>query len=258
MNFTFRHAVLAVAAVSALVAGSALISHNAGAEPAAAGSFTEAQKKEIGAIVKDYLLENPGIIFEAADKHRAKAEADAAKQAEASIGENIAWLTRSEAPSIGSANPDVTVVEFFDYNCGYCTRALPDIQNILKTDANVRFVFHEIPILGPTSKTAALWALAAQKQGKYFEYHVAVMNHKGPKEESELEKLAKEVGLDAEKMKKDAASEEIAAELQKNVEISQKVGVQGTPAFIIGSTFVPGYIGEEGLKQAIEAERKKK
>lgn len=257
MNFTFRHAVLAVAALGVLGIASALVSQNAGAEPAAAG-FTEAQKKEIGQVVKDYLLENPGLIFEAADKHRANMEAEAAKAAEAGIDENIGWLTRAEAPSVGSDNPDVTVVEFFDYNCGYCTRALPDIQNIIKADSNVRFVFKEIPILGPTSKTAALWALAAHRQGKYFEYHVAVMNHKGPKEEAQLEKLAKQIGLDVEKIKKDLASGEVEAELQKNIEISQKVGVQGTPAFIVGSTFIPGYVGEEGLKQAIEAERAKK
>lgn len=257
MNFTFRHAVLAVAALGALAVAPALISQNAGAETAAAG-FTEAQKKEIGQVVKEYLLENPGIIFEAADKHRAKMEADAAKAAEASIDENIEWLTRPEAPSIGSSNPDITVVEFFDYNCGYCVRALPDIQNVLKTDSNVRFVFKEIPILGPTSKTAALWALAAHRQGKYFEFHVAVMNHKGPKEEAELEKIAKGVGLDVEKIKKDLASGEIEADLNKNIEISQKIGVQGTPAFVVGSTFIPGYVGEEGLKQAIAAERAKK
>lgn len=256
MKFTFRHAVLAVAALGALAALPALAPQKAEADTAA--GFTAAQKQEIGQVVKEYLLENPGIIFEAADKHRAQMEADAAKQSEASIGENIEWLTRPGAPSAGSENPDVTVVEFFDYNCGYCTRALPDIQNILKTDSNVRFVFKEMPILGPTSKTAALWSLAAQRQGKYFEFHVAVMGHRGPKEEAELEKLAKGIGLDVEQIRKDIATGEIEADLQKTVEIAQKVGVQGTPAFIVGSTFIPGYVGEEGLKQAIETERAKK
>lgn len=80
----------------------------------------------------------------------------------------------------------MTVIEFFDYNCGYCKRALPDIQAAIKDDANLRVVFKDMPILGPTSKTAALWALAAHKQGKYFDYHVALMEHKGPKKKPSL------------------------------------------------------------------------
>ncbi|MCC6598736.1 MAG: DsbA family protein [Alphaproteobacteria bacterium] len=259
MSFTFKHAVWAVVALVG-VAMLPLLASRAGAETQAesAASFTAAQKQEIGEVVRAYLLENPGVIFEAADKHREKMEASAAKESEAGIGENLEWMTRSDAPSVGSKTPDVTVVEFFDYNCGYCTRALPDIQNIIKTDANVRFVFFEIPILGPTSKTAALWSLAAARQNKYFEFHVAVMNHKGPKDEGELEKIAKTVGLDVDRVKKDLASGEIEEALNKNIEISRKIGVQGTPAFVVGTTFIPGYIGEEGLKQAIAEQRKKK
>lgn len=224
---------------------------------AAETAFNAAQKEEIGKIVRDYILENPSIVFEAADKFKAQQEAEGAKKAEASIKENLEFLTRADAPAAGNPKGDVTIVEFFDYNCGYCRKALSDIQSVLKTDPNVRVVFKEMPILGPSSKTAALWALAANRQGKYFDFHVAVMDHKGPKEEAELEKIAKTVGLDLKKLKEDIASESVQEELNKDVEIARQIGVQGTPAFIVGTSFIPGYVGEDGLKKAIEEARSK-
>jgi protein-disulfide isomerase len=220
-------------------------------------AFTDAQKDALGGLIKGYLMENPGVIFEAIEAHRMQQQVQQQQQAEEKIGEHIQYLTRADSPSIGNPEGDVTVVEFFDYNCGYCKRALPDIQAALKDDQNVRFVFQEMPILGPTSKTAALWALAAHKQGKYFDYHVALMEHKGPKDDAQLEKLATDTGLDAGQMKKDIESGDLEKELDKIVEVAREIGVSGTPAFIVGETFVPGYIGEDGLKQAIKEERQK-
>ena len=220
-----------------------------------AQSFSDAQKEEMGAVIKEYLMENPSVIFESIEAYRAQEEENARKQAEEKIDDNIEYLTRADAPSVGNPDADITVVEFFDYNCGYCKRALPDIQALTKDDPNVRVVFKEMPILGPTSRTAALWALAAHKQGKYFDYHVALMEHRGPKEEAELEKLAKGLDLDVEKMKADIASGEIGKEVDKVLEVGREIGVSGTPAFIVGETFVPGYVGEEGLKAAVQTER---
>ena len=248
MRFTFRKTALAFSALTISASGAAV------AEEA---TFSAAQKDAMGAIIKDYLMENPNVIFEAIEAGRAKQEEEARKNAEVKIDENIAYLTRAEAPSIGNPEADVTVIEFFDYNCGYCKRALPDIQAVIKEDSNLRVVFKDMPILGPTSKTAALWALAAHKQGKYFDYHVALMEHKGPKEEAELEKLARNLGLDVEQMKKDIDSEELQKELDKVTEVGREIGVSGTPAFIVGKTFIPGYVGEDGLKSAINAEREK-
>jgi protein-disulfide isomerase len=224
---------------------------------AAETAFNATQKEEIGKIVHEYILDNPSIVFEAAEKYRMQQEEESAKKSEASIKEHMEFLTRADAPSAGNPKGDVTIVEFFDYNCGYCRKALSDIQTVLKNDPNVRVVFKEMPILGPTSKTAALWALAAHRQGKYFDFHVAVMDHKGPKEEAELEKLAKAVGLDLKKLKEDIASEAVQTELNKDIEIARQIGVQGTPAFIVGTSFIPGYVGEEGLKKAIAEARSK-
>ena len=219
--------------------------------------FSPAQQKAIGAIVKEYLLDNPGVIFEAVEAHRLAQERQARQQAQAKIGEHLAYLTRADAPAIGNPDADITVIEFFDYNCGYCKQALPDIQAAVRDDGNLRVVFKEMPILGPASRTAAAWALAAHRQGKYFEYHVALMAHKGPKNAGQLARLAKDTGLDVKRMKKDIAGGEIEKELGRVMEIAREIGVSGTPAFIVGRTFIPGYTGEEGLKQAIAEERRK-
>lgn len=246
MHLTFRKTLLGFSALTLLAAS-----------PALADEFTPAQKEELGTLIKEYLMDNPNVIFESVEAYRTQQEAEQQKQAEAKIGDNVAYLTKGDSPSAGNPNGDVTVVEFFDYNCGYCKRALPDIKKILSEDKNVRFVFKDMPILGPTSKTAAQWALAAHKQGKYFEYYVAVMEHNGPKEEAELEKIAKQVGLDVEQMKKDIASGDIDKELNQSLAVAHEIGVSGTPAFVVGKTFVPGYVGEDGLKDAIAAEREK-
>ena len=243
-----------------LLLGSAIITGVAGLtamQAYAEDAFNAAQKEEIGKVIQEYLKENPSVVIDAIDAYRAQeAEREKAQAAEKII-ENKDYLTRADAPSIGNPDGDVTVVEFFDYNCGYCKRALPDIQKIAESDPNVRFVFKEMPILGPTSKTAAQWALAAHKQGKYFDFHTAVMEHRGPKDEANMKKLAETVGLDVEKAQADIGSGEIDKDLDMVSKVGREIGVSGTPAFIIGDTFVPGYIGEDGLKSAIAEERKK-
>lgn len=222
-----------------------------------AADYTFSDKTAFGDAVKEYILENPEVILESIDLHRAKQEQDAKASAAKKLEEHTEYLTGPDRPSVGNPDADITVVEFFDYNCGYCKRALTDIQATIKDDPNLRVVFKDMAILGPASKTAALWSLAAHEQGKYFEYHVALMEHRGPKEEAELMKLATEAGLDAEKLKADANSEKIAAQLEKDMAIAREVGAQGTPAFIIGSQFIPGYVGEDGLKSIIAEERAK-
>lgn len=224
-------------------------------QSASAQSFSDAQKEEMGTIIKDYLMDNPEVIMEAVEAFRRNQEAEMQQAAAVKIGEHDDFLTGADAPMAGNKNADVTVVEFFDYNCGYCKRALGDIQKILQEDQNVRFVFREMPILGPSSVEAARWALAAHKQGKYFEYHAALMSHSGAKNESTLEKLAKDAGLDVAQMKKDAASEEVNALIEKGLSVSREIGVQGTPAFVVNGELVRGYVGLEGLKDLINRAR---
>ena len=247
MTHRFKAALLGASALTVLV----------GAGQSVASEFTADQKDEIGALVREYILENPGIIFEAADRHRANEEQAQADKAKAKIEEMSNELANNTSMSFGNMDGDITIVEFFDYNCGYCKKALPDLQKVVDADPNVKIVLKEMPILGPTSRTAALWAAAAAKQDKYFDYHVALMEFRGPKEEAELEKLAKDVGLDVEQLKKDAASSEIAKIVDDSIALGGEIGVRGTPAFIIGTQFVPGYIDANALKAKVAEEREK-
>jgi protein-disulfide isomerase len=221
----------------------------------AADSFTAEQKAEIEQIIHQYMLENGELVLKSVEAFReAEEEAQNAKSEEV-IQENLAALTSADAPSVGNPNADVTVIEFFDYNCGYCKRAVPDIQALVKDDPNVRFVFREMPILGPTSVTAAKWAVAAHNQGKYFDYHAAIMEHRGAKTDEELAKLAGEIGLDVDKMKADANAQETQDHIDTDLALSRSIGINGTPAFIIDGKLYPGYIGKDGLKSAIETAR---
>lgn len=218
-------------------------------------NFNDAQKTEIETIMKDYLMANPEIITEAMMALREKQEMQAQEQAKAKIGEYSSEFKSDAFPFAGNKDGDVVVVEFFDYNCGYCKKALPDVQALVEQDKNVKVVFMEMPILGPTSLTAAKWALAAHEQGKYFEYHAALMEHLGGKEESDLAEIAGVIGLDVEKMKQDANSDKVQNKINQSMKIAQDIGIQGTPAFIVGEQLFRGYIGEEALIQSVKDSR---
>ena len=240
-------------AISALVlclgtfAGSAL-----------AAEFTDAQKAELKTIIKEYLKEDPGIVMQALELHRDQQEQKLTADAEEVIKQQMDKLTAKDLPSVGNPDGDVTVIEFFDYNCGYCKRALEDIQKVLNEDKKVRFVFKELPILGPTSEVAARWAEAAHRQGKYFEYHTAIMHNPAPISEETLEKAGKDVGLDIAKLKADAESEEVKASVNDSRGLAMQAQIQGTPAFIINGKLYRGYLGPDGLTRAIAEARTKK
>lgn len=243
-----RKSFLSVLAIGMMTLG---VCANAQAQEA----FTDAQKEALNALIADYIKNNPQAIMDSVQAYQVQAQIKAEEEATKKLKDHLPALTAADMPSAGNKEGDVTVIEFFDYNCGYCKRAFPDIQKALENDPKVRFVFIEMPILGPTSATAAQWALAAQKQGKYFEFHGALMNHRGSKEEPELTKIAKDLGLDVDKMKADAQSQEIIDRINSNMEIVNDLGIRGTPAFIIGKTIVRGYLGEDGLEKAINDER---
>lgn len=220
--------------------------------------FSAEQKEELNKIIKNYLMENPKTIIEAMELHRFQQKAEEEKKAKEKIADYSEYFTREDAPSLGSADAKITVVEFFDFNCGYCKKALPDIQKIAKENDDVRFVFQEMPILGPTSKTSSNWALAAHKQGKYFEFHAALMKHRGQKDEASLSKISKEIGLDVGKMKSDAADTQTALDIKKSMDAAKAIGINGTPAFIVNNKLYRGYLGENGLEGAIKEARARK
>lgn len=222
-----------------------------------AQGLTDAQKEEINTIIKEYIASNPQDILDAVENYRMEQEKQIEKSAKDNLKTYEDFFKRDDITIGGNPDGDVTIVEFFDYNCGYCRKAFMDIRKLIEQDDNLRVVLLEMPILSPSSKKMAEIALAAHEQGKYFEMHTALMDYKGNQSEDAFLKLAEKLDLDIEKMKKDMQSEKIQAAIGKTAEMGRKLGVRGTPGFIIGDEIYPGYIGLQGLKNAVKEARKK-
>lgn len=220
--------------------------------PAKAEEFT---KGDIEGIIREYIMENPELIiesFQAYQEKEKRKQQEALKEKLSGLKDQLAGM---DVPMAGNPDGDVTIVEFYDYNCGYCKKAVGDIVKILETDKNVKVLFIDYPVLGASSQEAAKWALASAKQGKYYEYHVALMEFKGQKSEATLTSVAKSVGLDVDQLKKDAEDPAIAKTLQEFAMLARELGIRGTPAFIIGDDLSPGYIGYQGVKAGVEKAR---
>jgi protein-disulfide isomerase len=213
-------------------------------------------KQQIEETIRNYLMENPSVIVDALEKYREQHNKRKTADQARAIKKYSDYIYSEKRPYAGNPEGDVTVVEFFDYNCGYCRKALKDILEILDSDKNVRFVFIEAPILNRASDIAASWALAAREQGEYFEFHKKIMQHKGYKSENTLRKIASDIGLDVSRLRRDAEKEATEKEINKNLRISMEVGVRGTPAFIIDGNLHGGYMDVESLKELIKEARK--
>lgn len=203
--------------------------------------FTDADKAAIGAIIKDYLLANPEVLVEMQSALEAKVEKQQAEKLKSFVAKNARDIYRHPAaPVAGNPDGDITVVEFFDYNCGYCKRGTPEVAKLIETDKKVRVVFRELPILSKGSEEAAKYALAAKKQGKYWNMHLGLMNNRGQNNEASALKVAAELGLDVEKLKADAKSAEVAEELARSEALAKEMGINGTPHFLVGDKSIPG------------------
>jgi protein-disulfide isomerase len=240
---------------AAILAGFALSSQLT--MPAFAKTFDDADKTAIQGIVKDYLLKNPEIIREALiELERRTAEAEKNRQKKL-VAENQALLTDPKYAHIaGNEKGDITVVEFFDYNCPYCRQSLKDIEKLMDADKNVRVIFKEYPILGKASTTASIAALASRKQGKYMEFHTALLSAKGRINDEQITSIAKTVGLDVDKLKSDMKSADVLEAHKKNMEVGQKLGINGTPTFIFNDQVIPQVLPFEAMKQLIARIRK--
>ena len=221
---------------------------------AMAQEFTSAQKAEIQKMFKDYLMNNGEVIIESVESYQVKAEEESRKLADEKASKFINDLP-DNLPMTGNPKGDITLIEFFDYNCGYCRRALEEIQTVLKTDDNLKVIFMDMPILGPSSLEVSKWSLAAHEQDKYFDYHQALLNHTGQKTEKVMADLAEKAGLDVEKLKKDKDNEKIENTLKANVEAAQDMNIRGTPGFIIDGKIYPGYMPASRIKQILKEAR---
>lgn len=224
--------------------------------PAAKEAFSAEQKTALDKAIHDYLMANPQVIMESVEQYRQNQEAiDAKGFAEKIKARHDDIYNDAASPVVGNKKGDVTLVEFFDYNCGYCKQAFRDVQKILDEDKKLRIVFKEFPILSESSHTAARYALAAERQGKYMEFHTTLMTQSGPLSETRMESIGKDLGLDVKKLKEDANSPTIRAEIEKNLALGREVGIAGTPAFVIGDDALRGHYGLEALRKVIADKR---
>ena len=221
-------------------------------------AFTEAQRDALEDYVRSFILNNPEVLMESVNKYHEKTTAKDNEAAKGNLKTQADNLYKGGHPEVGNPKGDITIVEFFDYNCGYCKRALDTVAKTLDNDKNVRMIFIDLPILSPTSSTAAKWALAANKQGKYWELHKALLTSNSPKDEENIAKLAQAAGLDVERLKKDSSDASIEATLKKNAEIAHALNISGTPGFIVGDNILRGYVEYEGFKSIVDLERKSK
>ena len=224
--------------------------------PVQAGEFTPAQKQEMGDIIRQYLMENPEVLRDAMQELERKQQMAEESARSDSLKSMSSEIFRSGDDLIGG-NPKgkVTLVEFFDYNCGYCKRAFPDVMKMVESDKDLKLVMKEFPILGPGSVYAARAALASRQQGKYWEYHLALMAHEGRIDEGVADQIAEATGLDLKKLKADMGADEVNQVIARNMQLADSLKIQGTPAFIIDETVIPGAVGFEALAAAVKQVR---
>jgi len=228
---------------------------------AAAQSFSAEQRSEIETIVREYLLANPQLLQEVmTELEKRQALADAEKHRKA-IQEHSEMIFNSPRQvTIGNPKGDVTMVELFDYNCGYCKRAMSDMLDLIKGDSQLRVVLKEFPVLGEGSTQAAQVAVAVRMQDrsggkKYLEFHQKLLGGRGPADKARALAVAKEVGFDMARLEKDMASDEIKTTIAETFTIAEAAGLNGTPSYVIGNEVIVGAVGFASLKEKVSIAR---
>ncbi|WP_246148921.1 DsbA family protein [Skermanella pratensis] len=248
----FPPRMIAAAALSALVG----LASPTGAQAQQPALDTPAGKAAIEQIVRDYLLAHPEVLVESLTAFQERQEAAQAEAQRGALVSRQEELFRNPAsPVAGNPQGDVTLVEFFDYQCGYCKTVHADVRRLLESDGKLRLVYKEFPILGPASLTASRAALAAHRQGKYEALHVALMENRGQLDDDKILRIAGSVGLDMERLKRDMESPEIQEALQRNLRLASELNIRGTPAFVVGDQIIPGAVGLDRLKELVAAGR---
>jgi len=200
-----------------------------------------ADQVRIEKTVRDYLTKNPEVLVEMTNELDKRQAAEQEAQQKKTISENADAIFRSPmAHVVGNPSGDVSLVEFFDYNCGYCRKAMPDVVKLVKDDGKIRLVLKELPIFGEDSEAAAKLALASNKQGKYFEMHQKLFSEPGKADKDKALRVAKELGLDVDQLQKDAEDPDIKKGLEQAKDLAQKLNLQGTPLYLIGDRVLPG------------------
>jgi protein-disulfide isomerase len=227
---------------------------------ASAENFSGGQRGEIETIIRNYLIAHPEVLEEAmAELNKRQATAEAEKHEE-SVAQNSDTIFNSpRGVVLGNKDGDVTFVEFFDYNCGYCKRAMTDMLDLMKSDSKLKVVLKEFPVLSQGSVEAAQVAVAVRMQDpggkKYLDFHQRLLGGRGPADKARAVAAAKEAGLDVARIEKDLASPEVRATIEENFKLAESMGMNGTPSYVIGKQVVIGAVGLEGLKEKIGVAR---
>lgn len=224
--------------------------------PVRAAEFSDQQKTEIGAVVRDYLLKNPEILQEAMTELERRQKATEEAHRQQAVDQRSADLFQSaNASVVGNPKGKVTLVEFFDYNCGYCKRALDDIGKLLKTEPELRLVLKDFPVLGPGSVEAAEIASAVRNQLKgeaFWQFHYKLLSTHGPVGRAQALAVAKESGVDMDQLAADINGQQIRKGLQQTMELADALSLTGTPSFVVGKDVVVGAVGYDELKDRID------
>jgi len=226
-----------------------------------AQAFSPDQRHEVELIIKDYLMSHPELLQDVLgelEKRQSLAEAEKHRH---TVQEHSAALFNSPRQvTLGNPQGDVTVVEFFDYNCGYCKRAMADMLELLKNDTNVKFVLKEFPVLGEGSTQAAQVAAAVRMQDKtggkkYLEFHQKLLGARGQADKVRALAVAKEAGFDVARLERDMGGEEVKAQIDESLKIAELLALNGTPSYVVGSEVLVGAVGYNALKEKVNTAR---
>ena len=224
-------------------------------------ALSPSERPEIEKIIKEYLLQNPEVLRDAMiELQKREAMAEAKERAQAVKANQKLIYESPRGVVVGNPKGDVTVVEFFDYNCGYCKRALDDMMTLTKADPKLKFVLKEFPVLGQGSVDAAKIAVAVRMQdkdgSKYMDFHRRLLGTRGEVNRDRALAAAKDAGLDMARIDRDLKTEEIDATLMESAVLADALGISGTPSYVIGEDVVPGAVGAQALQKRVEAVRK--
>lgn len=223
----------------------------------AGAAFTDGEKAAIEEVVRNLLVnKEPDIVMKAAQEIQRRQEAEATANTQKALsGSHDKLYNNAKDPVGGNPKGDIAVVEFFDYQCGYCKMAHEAVSKLIAEDKNVKIIYKEYPILGPGSQQAAKAALASVKQGKYQKFHDALMTVKDRLSDDVIFKAAQDAGLNVEKLKKDMADPALEAQVKETIALGQEVGARGTPTFVIADKLYPGAMPYDQLKKIVDEAR---
>lgn len=232
----------------------------AAADPAPpAGAISAAEREAIKGIIHQYLLENPEVILESVQAYQERQHELSQKEKSALIASLKKDLEQDpKIPFAGNPKGDVTIVEFYDYRCGYCKRVFPTIRDLVASDGGIRYVYRDFPILGADSTLAARASMAAWliAPDRHFAFHSAMMSTNQPANQDLIQASAKKAGIDGARLQQAMDDPRVDAALDRTKALAQQLAINGTPAFIIGDKLVPGALDADDLRKAIAEQRR--